>query len=68
MGYCMYISDTKPQFNKCLIQSVTQQNVENVKGCEYFLMALYSPLVFACSQVMVSESFGDMEIMHRYVM
>jgi hypothetical protein len=27
-------------FNQCLIQAVTQQNVEKVKGCEYFLYML----------------------------
>lgn len=31
------------------IQAVTQQNVEKVKGCEYFLNALYIP----CGQVML---------------
>ena len=41
MGYCVEASDTKSQFNPFYIPAVTQQNLEKLKGCEYFLKAQY---------------------------
>ena len=37
---CRPVTNTS-QVNNCLIQAITQQHVEKVKGCEYFLKAMY---------------------------
>ena len=41
MGYCVEASGKQSKCNPFKIQAVTQQNVEKVKGCEYYLRALY---------------------------